>query len=362
VIFRDNSRPVCVLVVDDSAFMRTALTRMIESDPSMKVIGAAQDGNEALEKVVALQPDVVTLDVEMPRLNGLDALKRIMSDVPRPVIIVSVATQEGADITFEALSLGAFDYVPKQMTTGSLDIIKIRDDLVGKIKTAASARCRKPVQHTSGLQESRSLVLPRSALTQGLRIIAIGTSTGGPKALQDILPVLPMDLGVGILVVQHMPSGFTGPFANRLNKLCKVSVHEADQHQEIMPGCVYIGPAGLHMTVDRPPAGLARICLSHEPVGTLHTPSVDVTMLSVAQKFRSAAMGIILTGMGTDGAVGMQSIFKAGGVTVGQDEATCTVYGMPRACAELGVLQRVVPLQGIPEQILIATEHYKRRA
>lgn len=361
MIFRNNSGPVRVLVVDDSAFMRTVLTRIIESDPSMKVIGTAQDGSEALEKIVALQPDVVTLDVEMPRLNGLDALKRIMSDVPRPVIIVSVATQEGADITFEALSLGAFDYVPKQVTTGSLDIIAMRNDLVGKIKTAASARCRKPVQHTSGLQESRSAV-PRPALAPGLGIIVIGTSTGGPKALQDILPVLPKELGVGILVVQHMPSGFTGPFANRLNKLCKVSVQEADQHQEIMPGCVYIGPAGLHMTVDRPPAGPARICLSHEPVGTLHTPSVDVTMVSAAQKFRSAAMGIILTGMGTDGAAGMQSIFEAGGVTVGQDEATCTVYGMPRACAELGILQRVVPLQRIPEQILIATEHYKRRA
>jgi two-component system, chemotaxis family, protein-glutamate methylesterase/glutaminase len=358
----ENSRQIRVLVVDDSGFMRTALTRMIESDPSLKVIGAARDGSEALEKISALKPDIVTLDIEMPRLNGLDALKRIMSDFPLPVIMVSVATQEGADTTFEALSLGAFDYVPKQVATGSLDIVKIRDDLVEKIKAAFVSRRRKPVQRTSSPVEAPPMIVPRPASARGPSIVIIGTSTGGPKALQDILPLLPADLGVGILVVQHMPSGFTGPFANRLNKLCKVSVQEADHRQEIMPGVVYIGPAGLHMTVDRPPTGPARICLSHEPLGTLHTPSVDVTMLSVAERFRSAAMGIILTGMGADGALGMQAIFKAGGLTVGQDEATCTVYGMPRACAVLGILQRVVPLQRIPEQILIATEHYKRRA
>ena len=358
----EKSRLVRVLVVDDSAFMRTALTRMIDSDSSLKVIAWAQDGIEALDKIVAFHPDVVTLDIEMPRMNGLEALKRIMSDFSLPVIMVSVATQEGADITFEALSLGAFDYVPKQVTTGSLDMIKIRDDLVEKIKAAAGSCRRRPPQRMSTALESVAAVARRPPPSRGPEIIVIGTSTGGPKALQDILPLLPCDLGVGILVVQHMPSGFTGPFANRLNKLCQLSVQEADHYQEIKPGVVYIGPAGLHMTVDRSPNGPARIFLSHEPLGTLHTPSVDVTMLSVAEKFCSAAMGIILTGMGADGAIGMQAIYRAGGVTVGQDEATCTVYGMPRACAELGVLQRVVPLHRVSEQILIATEHYKRRA
>src|SRR5438067_260751 len=190
--------------------MRTALTRMIESEPSMKVIGAAQDGSEALEKISALQPDVVTLDIEMPRLNGLEALKWIMSDHPLPVIMVSVATQEGADTTFEALSLGAFDYVPKQVTTGSLDIVRIRDDLVSKIKAAASSRRKKPVQRGSTLVQPHAANAPRAAPAQVPAVIVIGTSTGGPKALQDILPLLPGDLGVGILVVQHMPSGFTG--------------------------------------------------------------------------------------------------------------------------------------------------------
>jgi len=357
----ENSRLIRVVVVDDSAFMRTALSRMIESDPKLTVIGSAQDGGEALEKINALRPDVVTLDIEMPRLNGLEALKRIMSECPLPVIMVSVATQEGADITFEALSLGAFDYVPKQVATGSLDIIKIRDDLVQKIKTAAVSGRRKSAQHVVSLPEVPAVASTPSPIGRAPAIVVIGTSTGGPKALQDILPLLPADLGVGILVVQHMPSGFTAPFADRLDRLCKVRVQEADHRQEILPGFVYIGPAGLHMTVDRPPTGLPRISLSHEPLGTLHTPSVDVTMLSVARAFRSSAMGIILTGMGSDGAHGMQAIFRAGGITVGQDEATSVVYGMPRACAELGVLRHIVPLRQIPEQILTALQHTPRR-
>jgi two-component system chemotaxis response regulator CheB len=353
-------RPLRVLVVDDSVFMRTALTRMIDSDPALKVVACAHDGDDALEKLAAFQPDVLTLDVEMPRLNGLDTLKRIMTDSPLPVIMVSVATQEGADVTFEALRLGAFDYVPKQLAAGSADVLRLRDELVAKIKAAVDSQRRKTVQRaTMGLQPSLPVSRPTSP--QAPDIVVIGTSTGGPKALEEILPLLPGDVGVGILVVQHMPTGFTGPFANRLDKICKLSVREAAHRQAIMPSVVYIAPAGLHMRVERAPAGPPRICLSHEPLGTLHTPSVDVTMLSVAEKFQSAAMGIILTGMGADGAVGMRAIYRAGGITVGQDEATCTVYGMPRVCAELGVLQRIVPLHRVFEQILIATEHYKRR-
>jgi two-component system, chemotaxis family, protein-glutamate methylesterase/glutaminase len=356
----ENSRPSRVLVVDDSAFMRTALTRMIESDPSLKVIATAGDGAEALEKIKAMQPDLVTLDVEMPRLNGLETLKRIMSEFPRPVIMISSVTQEGAEITFEALGHGAFDYIPKQMSKVSLDIINIRDDLVAKLKAAAVAGQRKSVRRASSFSVTTASPQRSSALVPS--IVSIGTSTGGPRALQEILPLLPPDLKAGVLVVQHMPVGFIGPFARRLNNLCKIAVQEAQNGSVIADGVVYIAPAGLHMTVDRKAGPLPRIRLSPHPLGTLHTPSVDVTMVSVAEAYGALAMGIILTGMGSDGAQGMKSIHSAGGITVGQDEATSIVYGMPRACAELGILQRVVPLQRVPEQILMATDYYKRRA
>jgi len=355
----DNPQLVRVLVADDSAFMRTALTRMIESDPSLRVSATAQTGLEALEKIAALQPDVVTLDVEMPGLNGLETLKRIMKEFPRPVLMVSSLTQEGAETTIEALGIGAFDYVPKQQSFVSLDIIKIRDDLVAKIKAAAESKRRRPMAKVTAPP------LPPKTYTAGTfhapaSVVALGTSTGGPKALQEILPLLPADLPVAVLVVQHMPKGFTGPFARRLDNLCKVAVREATHDELIEPSVVYIAPAGQHMTVARRTHSKVVIRLSDSPEGTLHKPSVDVTMLSVAEVYRALCMGVIMTGMGADGVQGMQAIAGAGGITLGQDEASCTVYGMPRSCAEAGVVQRVAPLLQIPEQILQATNYRKR--
>jgi two-component system chemotaxis response regulator CheB len=192
-------------------------------------------------------------------------------------------------------------------------------------------------------------------------IVALGTSTGGPKALQEILPLFPRGLSVPILIVQHMPPGFAGPFAQRLNTLCSVTVREATHREPIQPGVVYIAPAGVHMSVERLSDSRAVICLDTHPEDCLHIPSVDVLMNSVAGAFRNLALGVIMTGMGSDGAEGMQSIYRQGGLTLGQDEATCIVYGMPRACAELGILTRVVPLSQIPAQILQATR-YRRRA
>lgn len=346
-----------VLVADDSAFMRTALARMIESDASLHVVGTAQNGLEALEKIGRLQPDVVTLDIAMPGLNGLETLKRVMRDSPRPVIMVSSLTQEGADTTLEALALGAFDYVPKQLSYASLDIVKVRDDLVSKIKAAARSRLYgfRQVPRT----EFRSAPVAATPYHGVPSIVAIGTSTGGPRALQEILPALPQDLPVGVLVVQHMPPGFTGPFAKRLNGLCKVAVHEAEPGMLVERGHVYIAQAGKHMTVCRRTSSQAVLHLSSTPNSTIHKPSVDVMMLSVAETFRSLAMGVIMTGMGADGALGMKAIFQAGGLTVGQDEATCAVYGMPRSCAEMGILKRVVPLPDIPRQILSALAYRK---
>ena len=357
----DNSRLVRVLVADDSAFMRTALTRMIESDPGLRVSGTAQNGIETLEKITTLQPDVVTLDVEMPKLNGLETLKRIMQETPRPVIMVSSLTQEGAETTLDALANGAFDYVPKQLSYVSLDIIKIRDDLVEKIKAAAESGRRKPVGRITQPPSGEVKASPSAGLHVPPSVVALGTSTGGPKALQQILPTLPADLPVGVLVVQHMPQGFTGPFARRLDGLCKASVREAVHDEPVEAGVVYIAPAGQHMTVLRRTPSKVAIRLSHSPDNRPHIPSVDVMMLSVAEVYGAFSMGIIMTGMGADGLQGMQAIARQGGITVGQDEASCTVYGMPRSCAEAGVLQRVVPIPRIPEQILLATR-YRQRA
>ena len=356
----ESPKRIQVLVVDDSAFMRTALTRMVESDVSLRVTGTAQNGREALEKIVSLQPDVVTLDVEMPGLNGLETLRHIMKEFPRPVIMVSSLTQEGAETTLEALSIGAFDCIAKHQSFVSLDIIKIRDDLVEKIKAAAETAQRRPLAKQVAAPPPAKAAAPRNEPHAPPSIVALGTSTGGPKALQEILPLLPADLSVGVLIVQHMPQGFTGPFARRLDNLCKISIKEAEHNEVIAPGTVYIAPAGQHMTVTRRTASRVSIQLAQTPAGTLHMPSVDVMMLSVADVFRGLCMGVIMTGMGADGVQGMQAIVREGGMTVGQDEASCTVYGMPRSCAEAGVLQRVVPLTQIPEQILLATRYQKR--
>lgn len=355
----DGKSRIRVLIVDDSAFMRTALCRMIANDPDLCVGGTAATGTEALLQIAALNPDVVTLDVQMPGIDGLQTLRCIMAQFPRPVIMVSAATQKDAETTFSALAAGAFDYVPKQLAATSLDILHIRDDLVAKIKAAANSRDSgnptNPPRKPPCVADLPAVAAPAPVPV----IVAIGISTGGPKALEDILPSLPADLSVPILIVQHMPRGFTGPFARRLNTLCAVSICEASHGVVVAPGIVYIAPSGSQMTVGRPTHSRTVICLSDKPRNQLHVPSADVMMQSVAFAFRSQAMGIIMTGMGSDGAEGMSAIHREGGFTLGQDETSCAVYGMPRVCAELGNLDRVVPLAKIPHEILQAT-HYRR--
>ena len=348
--------PIRVLVVDDSAFMRTALSRMICSEAGFEVVGTASSGSEALDKISALDPDVVTLDVEMPGLDGVQTLRLIMKQFPRPVIMVSSVTERDADNTFNALAAGAFDYVPKNLSSTSLDILHIRSDLVAKIHAAAQSRRsqaaaileKKPSQPAGPESHARTLSF-RPA------IVALGVSTGGPKALQEMLPLFPRDLSVPILIVQHMPHGFTAPFAQRLNTLCSVAVREASHGETVQPGVVYLAPAGKHMRVERLSPSQTILCLNTHPEDCLHIPSANVLMNSVAAAYHNLALGVIMTGMGSDGAEGMRSIFREGGLTIGQDEATCTVYGMPRVCAEMGILSRVVPLSQIPTQILEAT-------
>lgn len=338
-----------VLVVDDSSFMRIALKRMVQSDPQLEVAGCARDGQQAIELVDALDPDVVTMDVEMPGINGLEALKVIMSRSPRPVLMVSVATQQGAQMTLDALEAGAFDYIPKQPGDRSLDGTGIRRDLIAKIKAAAASRARTPSATGSG---SRDIAVSATGTVVPPSVICIGSSTGGPKALQQILPRLPADLPAGIVVVQHMPAGFTGPFAARLDTMSRVRVKEAEQDDSIDAGKVLIAPAGWHITIRRRAHSLYGVRLLKTPADRLHMPSVDIMMLSAAEVLGERAMGVILTGMGNDGEEGMRAIRETGGYTIGQDEGTCAVYGMPKACAEAGALARVLPLADIPGEIV----------
>jgi two-component system, chemotaxis family, protein-glutamate methylesterase/glutaminase len=351
------SRPsVRVLVVDDSAFMRTALSRMIASDAEFEVVGTACDGFDALAKIASLNPDVVTLDIQMPGIDGLETLQRIMKQFPRPVIMVSSVTESDTHATLTALGAGAFDYVPKQLPAASLDIEHIREDLLAKIRAAAQST---PPPLAQAKKPSRFSPAQYEGAIHAPDVVAVGSSTGGPKALQEILPLLPGDLTVPILIVQHMPRGFTRPFAQRLKSLCSVDVHEAIHDELIRPGVVYIAPAGLHLTVRRDSSLKASIKLDFNPRLHAHMPSVDVMMKSVAQNFRSHSMGVILSGMGTDGAEGMRAIRRQGGLTISQDEASCTVYGMPRASVEAGAIARVVPLLQVPAQILEATRYRK---
>lgn len=354
-----NGRRIRVLVADDSAVMRSGLSRLLQSDKDIQVVGVAKDGLNAVQQVAALDPDVVTLDIEMPEMNGLEALQRVMRDLPRPVIMFSSHTVEGAEASFDALSLGAFDYVPKPC--GYSSIAAVREELIAKVKAAYASRVRRTAVHS---QPSPAVLPPprtRPAQIQGgLSLVCVGCSTGGPAALQRILPLLPGDLPVPILVVQHMPPGFTEPFARRLNGLCALGVQEASHGQLLEPRTVSIAPAGWQTTVHRSGAKLA-VTLSKEPAGMLHMPSVDVMMLSVAETCGIHAVGLILTGMGSDGERGMRALHSCGALTIGQDERSCAVYGMPRACAEQGTLHSILSLDDIARELVRALSLQPRR-
>jgi two-component system, chemotaxis family, protein-glutamate methylesterase/glutaminase len=321
-------------------------------------VDVVEDGEQARAMGSEFDYDLVILDLNLPKLDGVSVLRHLR--LKRPSLPVLVLTQRSrVEDRVQCLDTGADDYVPKQLSSTSLDISHIREDLVAKIKAAAESR-----RVRDGLNLQRKP--PRTAdpatkkVAHGTAaIVALGISTGGPKALQEILPILPVDLPVPILIVQHMPAGFIAAFAKRLNSLCALSICEACHGAVVQPGVVYLAPAGFQMTVDRLPDSRTLIFLSGKAENQVHVPSVDVMMQSVASAFHSRAMGIIMTGMGSDGARGMKAIHHEGGLTVGQDEASCAVYGMPRVCAEMGILDRVVPLSQIPHEILQAT-HYRK--
>ena len=338
-----------VLVVDDSAFVRQALTRMLGAAPDVEVVGTAADGQEGLEKVRDLRPDVVTLDVKMPRMGGLEALRRIMAECPTAVLLLSSHTSEGAEVTLRGLDLGAMDFVDKSSVQGHMNLSGLADELVAKVRVLASIPRERLAKAAS---TARAAPLP-ARHERPADVVVIGTSTGGPSALQAVIPRLPRGLATAILVVQHMPAGFTRSLAERLEQRSALPVREAQDGELVPRGAVLIAPGGLHMKVRRR-GGQPRVWLDLEPRSALHRPSVDVLMTSVAKTYGARSMGIVLTGMGADGVEGLRAIREAGGRTLAESQETCVIYGMPKAAVEAGVVEGTVPLPRVADEILAA--------
>ncbi len=371
-----------VVVVDDSAFIRNLMTMLLEKDPEIKVVAVAKDGLEGIEAIRKHDPDVVTLDVEMPRMNGLEALAVIMKELPRPVLMISSLTSEGAESTLKALELGAADFIAKKPVIDSdyqEDIRKrvravarggalMRLRALSRQRGLASSRdaggaaapAARPLTQTSSApsagaprpatlpaaQEIPRLTIPAGAPKRD--IVAIGVSTGGPPAVQKILAALPENFPAAILIAQHMPAAFTGPFAARLNNTCALSVKEAQNGEKIRPGTVYISPGGQHLTV-KPNLDIS---ISPEPAAELYKPSATLLMDSVGKTFGRKVLGVMLTGMGSDGLEGAKTLKQQGGRLIAQSEQTCVVYGMPKAVVDAGITDEVVDLEDIPQAII----------
>jgi two-component system chemotaxis response regulator CheB len=343
----ERVRPIRVLVVDDSAFVRQALARMLGSEPDLEVVGFAGDGREGVEKARVLQPDVVTLDIQMPRMGGLEALEQIMLESPVPVLLLSSLTREGGDVTLRGLELGAMDFVDKSSVQGQMNLLGLAEELRAKIRALAGVPRERIVRPPAELRPASAAPHKR-----GADVVVIGTSTGGPPALQAIIPRLPANLSSAILVVQHMPVGFTRSLADRLAARSALRVREAEDGEVIRPGHVLIAPAGRHLKVRKRGGGPARVWLDEEPRSALHRPSVDVLMTSAARAYGRRVLGVVLTGMGSDGVEGLRAIRSSGGRTLAESEETCVIYGMPKAAVEAGVVDRAVPLPRMADEIL----------
>ncbi len=348
------------VVVDDSAFMRKSISIMLESDSDIKVVGIARDGEEGYNMVKSLKPDIVTLDIEMPKMDGITALQKIMHDCPTSVIMLSSLTTEGAEITLKALEYGAVDFIPKELSYVNVNIIKIKDDLINKVKEIVKQRSlrerlRRIQQVNSKLSHGnqKPTVVPetRELPKIGYRAIALGVSTGGPFSLQKVIPRLPKSISVPVFIVQHMPPKFTKSLAERLNTLSEVEVKEAEHNELVRSGVVYIAPGGFHMTVAKNGTSREVIQISKEPSTMLHCPSVDVMIESVVDVYGKYALGVIMTGMGKDGYEGIKKLKNLGGYCIAQDEESCVVYGMPKAIVDAGLAEVVAPLEKISETI-----------
>lgn len=354
------------MVVDDSALVRSLLTEIINRQPDMECVGAANDPLIAREMIRELNPDVLTLDIEMPRMDGIDFLGRLMRLRPMPVVMISTLTERGAEITMRALELGAIDFVAKPRI-GLADGIKdLSDQIVEKIRIAAQARIRRiaPVPTTTPDAEGRPPVRSEIKLLGRLsteKLICIGSSTGGTEAVKEILTRMPAD-SPGIVITQHMPPGFTASFATRLNGLCQITVQEAVNGERILPGHAYIAPGGKQFRIDRSGANYVAVVEDGEPVNR-HRPSVEVLFKSCAQVVGRNAFGIMLTGMGNDGAKAMREMKDAGSYNYVQDEASCVVFGMPREAIAHGAADEVLPLTAIAPALLArlstSTDRYR---
>jgi two-component system chemotaxis response regulator CheB len=337
------AEPIKVLVVDDSAFMRKVLVKMLEGHEDIRVVATAMDGVFALEKLERSRPDVVTLDLEMPRMDGRATLERIVDEFQLPVILVSAHTSKGARATFEGLAAGAVDFVTKPERIFSSPLDSLSSDLAQKIRTAARAKIRKPVLAVPPVPRTAPRTTHPAAATD---VVAIAVSTGGPNALSLLMSQIRADFRPGIVIVQHMPEGFTGQFAERLERLAQIPVCEAEDGDVVSAGSALVAPGGRHIELTRT-AGKVVVRLSRSSPVRGHRPSADVLFRSVAEVFGARSIGVILTGMGEDGAEGMLAVHEAGGYTIAQDETSSVVYGMPRAAIERGAVDKVLPLSEI---------------
>ena len=347
-----------VLVVDDSALVRELLTAGLAKDPELEVVGSAANPYIARDKIVELRPDVMTLDVEMPRMDGVDFLRRLMPQYPIPVIMVSALTQKGAQITLAALEAGAIDFVTKPSTDVARGLNQMLADLRQKIKMAAKVDL-SAWKNRAVRREKPGPVVVRTALSESTdKVIAIGASTGGTEAIRRVISSFPANMP-GIVIVQHMPPGFTKHFSDNLNEICEMDVQEAKTGDRVMPGRVLIAPGGKHMTVRRSGGIYLVDCQEGENVNG-HCPSVDVLFHSVARYVAGNAVGVILTGMGGDGADGLLAMRQAGARTIAQDEATCVVFGMPKVAIDRGGVEKIGPLDTIPQMIVSTLGGEKR--
>jgi two-component system, chemotaxis family, protein-glutamate methylesterase/glutaminase len=345
-----------VVVVDDSALVRSLLTEIINRQPDMQCVGAAADPLVAREMIRETNPDVITLDVEMPRMDGLEFLSRLMRLRPMPVVMVSTLTEQGADITLRALEMGAVDYVAKPRIGISSGLAELSSDIVDKIRVAASAHVKRlgpaPAAGATHAASAAAHDTPRAPLPRlsTEKIVCIGASTGGTEAIREVLTPLPAD-SPAIVITQHMPPGFTTSFAARLDSLCKIRVEEARHNQRILPGHAYIAPGGHHLRIDRSGSNYIAVVEDTEPVNR-HRPSVEVLFKSAARVLGPNAVGIMLTGMGADGALAMREMKDAGSYNYVQDETSCVVFGMPRMAIQAGAAHEILPLNQIAPALL----------
>lgn len=351
-------KKIRVLCVDDSALVRSLMVEIINGHADMEVVAVAPDPIVARDLIKQYNPDVLTLDVEMPRMDGLDFLERLMRLRPMPVVMVSSLTERNSDITLRALELGAVDFVTKPRLGLRDGLMEYSDLIAEKIRAAAMSRPRRRTASESTVRPSSRLLTRGFSTTE--KLIMIGASTGGTEAIRQVLEPLPAN-SPAIMITQHMPAGFTRSFVQRLDALCQVQVHEAEHGQRVLPGHVYLAPGGIaHMKLARSGANYVVELEDSEPVNR-HRPSVDVLFNSAAEVAGSNAVGVLLTGMGKDGAQGMLAMKKAGAITFAQDEASCVVFGMPREALLIGAAEQAVPLSDMSERILASVGSFGHR-